>query len=205
MNVRSLVNYLVEQQAVMSDPLKAAFAAIDRRDFVLPLFREEAYGDYPLPIGHGQTISQPAVVALMLELLQVRPGQTVMDVGSGTGYTSLLLAELVGPKGHVYGVEVVPEVLAMGKANLAKYANYTWVTTEPAGSQLGLPERAPFDRILVSAAAPAVPTELLDQLSLGGILVMPIGQSIFKIIRTREGVQSLEFPGFAFVALRQTA
>ena len=158
-------------------------------------YSDEAYGDYPLPIGHGQTISQPYTVAYMLELLQPERGDRVLDVGSGSGWTAALLASIVGPDGRVWGTEIIPELVEFGRANLAKY-NFKNATIERAAG-LGLPEHAPYDKILVSAAADDVPDSLLDQLAPGGIMVIPIKTSVWKITHTERE----EHPGFAFVPL----
>jgi protein-L-isoaspartate(D-aspartate) O-methyltransferase len=196
-----------------SPQLEAAFRSVDRRFFVPENLREEAYEDYPLPIGHGQTISQPTTAAFMLEKLDARPGQKILDVGSGSGWTTALLASLAGPKGKVIGLEIIPELVALGKANLRAF--YSTIRAnggitsaavseirEAREGMLGLPEEAPFDRILVSAAAEKFPNELMNQLVVGGRLVIPIRDSIWVVEKTGKGEESAaKYPGFAFVPL----
>ena len=164
--------------------------------------QDKAYKDYPLPIGYGQTISQPFTVTFMLELLAPQKGDKVLDVGSGSGWTTALLAVLVGEKGKVFGVEKIPELVEFGQENLAKY-NFANAKIIQAGAELGLPSEAPFDRILVSAAADEIPKSLVSQLKTPGILVLPVKDTIIQIKKTATGeIFQRVFPGFAFVPLR---
>jgi protein-L-isoaspartate(D-aspartate) O-methyltransferase len=130
-----------------------------------------AYGDGPLPIGHDQTISQPYIVALMTEMLQVEPGDRVLEIGSGSGYQAAVLAELTE---DVHTVEVIPVIALQAEMNLANLG-YTHVHVHVGDGSAGWPAAAPYDRILVAAAAPEVPRPLLDQLFEGGKLVIPVG------------------------------
>ena len=182
---------------------------MDRADFVPPEYRDDAYGDFPLPIGFGATISQPTVVAFMLELLQPRKGDKVLDVGTGSGWTTALLAHIVGPSGSIAGIEIIPELVALGMANLRKYnlpqAKIVQAKEHVLGlpAQAGLPEKAPFDKILVSAAADSLPQELIDQLANGGRMAIPIRDSVWRVEKKAEGsLNKEEFFGFAFVPLR---
>ena len=178
------------------------FEKINRADFVSPAYQAEADGDYPLPIGFGQTISQPFTVAFMLELLDAREGDKILDVGSGSGWTTVLLAVLVGEKGKVFGVEIIPELVLLGRKNLAKY-DFPNAEIIQAGAELGLPSEAPFARILVSAAAEEIPETLLCQLTVPGILVLPVKNTIIQIKKDADGeISQKEFSGFAFVPLR---
>lgn len=146
-----------------SDAVAAAFAAQPRSGFLPHEQRAHAEHDGPLPIGHGQTSSQPRTVADMLRLLQVEAGQRVLDVGAGSGWTTALLAHLVGPGGRVLGVERVPALAAWGAANLAA-TQQPWASLQAAVPDvLGLPHEAPFERILVSAEAPELSQGLVDQ------------------------------------------
>ncbi len=199
---QDLLKHLEEHSGVLGNSLvKSAFEAIDRADFVPTDYRSEAYEDYPIPIGCGQTISQPTTVAFMLEKLEIEEGQTVLDVGSGSGFATALLAHAVGINGRVFGVERVPELVAFGAANLAKYDLPHAVITE-AEKETGLSQYAPFDRILVSAAAHKLPNDLVEQLCVGGIMVIPIGDSICRITKVGDdAVEQQCFPGFAFVPL----
>lgn len=177
-----------------------AFEEVDRRDFVALNYRESADLDIPLPIGSGQTISQPSTVKMMLEWLDAHPGEKVLDVGCGSGWTTALLAHIVGPKGKVYAVERIVKLKKFGQKNCrrAGIKNAHFFLT---GSELGLPEEAPFDRILVSAAAEKIPVELINQLEINGKLVMPVGDSIFEIRKTKSGLKTTPHQGFAFVPL----
>lgn len=177
-----------------------AFKKIKREDFVLPQLKAFASLDHALPILKGQTISQPTTVAFMLELLKPKRGNKVLDVGSGSGWTTALLAELVGPQGKIYGVEKIPELVKFGKNNVAKY-DFQNIEILPARKKLGLPGKSPFDRILVSAAAKKIPNELLEQLNHKGIMVIPVGSSIFCLKKHGRKTSVKEYPGFVFVPL----
>ncbi|HEV7952352.1 MAG TPA: methyltransferase domain-containing protein [Candidatus Saccharimonadales bacterium] len=177
-----------------------AFNAIDRKGFVLPQDRDKAREDRPLPIGYQQTISQPTTVRKMLEWLDPQPGDTVLDIGSGSGWTTALLSYLVGPQGKVYAVEIIPELVKMGQENCERL-HIENVAFFQASDQMGLPDFAPYDRILVSAAAREMHEELHDQLVLGGKLVIPIQNTIFELTNTDRGWQQHTHPGFAFVPL----
>lgn len=160
-----------------------AFAAAPR-DHFLPHGEVRFAGlDRPLAIGHGQTNSQPTTVRHLLELLEVEPGHRVLDVGCGSGWTTALLAHLVGPQGEVVGVEIVPDLVEFGRANLSGL-DLTWARIEPARPDvLGLPEAGPFDRILVSAEASDVPGALVDQLRDGGLMVLPVRGRLWAVRR----------------------
>ncbi len=185
--------------------LDAVFAAIDRADFLTEGQRSSAGYDTPLPIGLGQTNSQPRTVRDMLALLDVQDGQTVLDVGAGSGWTTALLGYLVGPGGRVVGVELEPELAAWGAANLAPYV-MKWAsirTADPA--VLGVPDEGPYDRILVSAAAQAFPHELLDQLVDDGVMVVPVGGTMTRAARTGQNTGDVEVTthgNYSFVPLR---
>ena len=179
--------------------LERAFFKVDRRDFVLPGDASAAYTDSPLLIGWGQTISQPYTVAFMLTLLDIHPGQSILDIGSGSGWTTALLAYLAGPEGSVEGLERIPQLVTMGRANLGQYPSLR-ASIIPAGPVLGLPGRC-FHRILVSAAAQTFPHDLTGQLDDKGILVIPVRNSIWKIIRQGDRLVREEYFGFSFVPL----
>ena len=165
--------------------LDEAFAAAPRAGFLPAGQRRFARLDRPLPIGRGQTNSQPATVRAMLRLLDVRPGHRVLDVGSGSGWTTALLSFLVGPTGEVVGVEIVPELVVLGRRNLARAGVAARVEQAREGV-LGLPEQAPYDRVLVSAEATRLPTALVEQLVVGGVLVVPVAGWMHEV-RRRDG------------------
>lgn len=194
----------LEATGVLKTPeIRDAFAAVDRSHFVPPALQEEAYADYPLPIGSEQTISQPTTVAFMLEQLQVKPEQSILDVGAGSGWTCALLAQLVGKKGKVIGTEIVPELVEMGARHLSLFHLPNAEIRQVEEGVLGAPDDAPFDRILVSAAAQKLPQQLVEQLAAPGIMVIPVQGAIWKIIKDKQGKMSEQrFPGFVFVPLK---
>jgi protein-L-isoaspartate(D-aspartate) O-methyltransferase len=153
---------------MVQDRVEEAFRAVPRERFLPRRLRRQSGYDGPLPIGHGQTNSQPRTVADMLRLLDVRPGHRVLDVGSGSGWTTALLAHLTGPTGEVHGVEVVETLATWGATNLSA-ADMPWASIHLAEpGVLGRPADAPYDRILVSADGGRLPEELVDQLVVGG-------------------------------------
>lgn len=178
-----------------------AFHEVHRRDFLLDDAKERAALDAPLPIGYGQTNSQPYTVRLMLEWLEVDEGQKVLDIGSGSGWTSALLAYLVGNEGAVYAVETISQLVKFGRENCKKLGIRN-VKFFEAGKTLGLPKHSPYDRILVSASAAQFPEELLDQLAAPGKLVIPVGETIYEVEKDSSGnITTEEHYGFVFVPL----
>ena len=155
----------------LSPRVAAALAKVPREAFVASGSEQVAYDNRPLPIGHGQTISQPFIVALMTELLDLGPGNSVLEIGTGSGYQSAILAELAG---HVCSIEVIPELAAHAATVLAGQG-YDNIELRTGDGSLGWPERAPFDAIIVTAAGPRVPQALLEQLRAGGRMVIPVG------------------------------
>ena len=177
-------------------------AGIPRRRFLPEEMQEHATLDQPLPIGFGATNSQPWTVQFMLDLLRVPEGARVLDVGSGSGWTTALLARLTGPNGTVLGVEVVPELVTMGRHNLSGL-DLPWARIEATTQQLGAPAEAPFDRILVSADAGHIPDVLEAQLAVGGRMVLPADGLMWVVDCDHEGWHRESVPGyrFAFVPL----
>lgn len=203
MTQEQLLTHLEENSKVFKNPaIKAAFHAVDRKDFLRPDYQIEAYEDYALPTMSGQTISQPTTVAFMLELLDAQKGDTVLDIGSGTGWTSALLAHMVGDDGKVVGLEIRPELVDHSKENLKKYKDLP-VDIRLADNETGLYRESPYNRILVSAALPdkdQMALELVFQLAPGGKLVVPIADSIVQFERVNEEEYfETEYPGFNFV------
>lgn len=199
-----LINNLINESYLKSPEIIKAFQKVDRADFVPAELQESAYQNYPLPIGLGQTISQPATVALMLELLQAKLGDKILDVGCGSGWQTALLAELVGKKGQVIGLEIKSDLIKRAKNNLAKY-HYNNITLVEGNGWQGLPESAPFDKIIVAAAALKIPDNLIKQLANGGRLVMPVGQDLQDIVvinkLSDKDLTEKHYPGFIFVPL----
>lgn len=183
------------------DAIEKAFQTIHREDFVPKNLRDEAYVDAPLPIGYGQTISQPSTVKNMLYWLDAKTGEKIMDVGSGSGWTTALLSRIVGQKGYVHAVEIVPELVKFGRSNCKK-AGIKNAEFHQAGKEYGLPELAPFERILVSASARHLPIELINQLKIGGKLVIPVLDDILEITKTADkNFETVTHPGYVFVPL----
>jgi protein-L-isoaspartate(D-aspartate) O-methyltransferase len=200
---QELVSYLKELKVLKNKEIIDAFLKIDRKDFVKEEYKDQSYFDAPLPTLMGQTISQPYVVAFMIELLEPKKGAKILDIGFGSGWTTSLLAEIVGENGKVYGIEIIPEVFEFGKNNIEKYNFIQKGLVElflKDGSK-GLIEKAPFDRILVSAAAKKISENLIFQLNNGGILVIPDFNGIWKFKKINDKIEKEYFDGFVFVPL----
>ncbi|MDC0674341.1 protein-L-isoaspartate(D-aspartate) O-methyltransferase [Nannocystis radixulma] len=169
---------MVEQQLagrdITDEHVLSAMRRVPRERFVPPEDQRFAYGDHPLPIGHGATISQPYIVALMTQLARVQPGDRVLDVGTGSGYQAAVLAEMGA---EVYSIEVVTE-LAEQAASLLEELDYDNVHVRAGDGYRGWPEAAPFAAIIVAAAAPTIPRPLTEQLAVGGRLVIPVGEFV---------------------------
>ena len=172
---RALLDTLRER-GLLDDPrVGAAMEAVPRQAFVPPHLHTEAHVDAPLPIGGGQTISAPHRVAIMAAAVDARPGDRVLEVGGGSGYHAAVLAHLVQPGGSVVSMEVRPELAAAARANLTRLPAPLPIDIVVGDGSRGFPERAPFDRISVACGAPEVPPPLVEQLSEGGVLVIPVG------------------------------
>lgn len=204
----NLIDNLILQKYLKTRAIVKAFKRIKRSDF-MP--REEVIDselDVALPIGKGQTISQPATVAFMLESLEPKKGDKILDVGSGSGWTTALLCEITGSKGKVFAIERIKELKEFGEKNAGKY---NFVKTGRAkffhgDGTKGLPKQAPFDKILISAGGKEIPKDLKDQLKIGGKLLMPVGgvysQDLILLTKTgKDKFRQEKYPGFVFVPL----
>ena len=196
-----MVEAQLRERGLRDARVLAAMQKVPRHEFVAPDLRDQAYDDHPLPIGHGQTISQPYIVAAMLEALALRPVDVVLEVGSGCGYQTALLCELCA---RVYSMEVFAELAAFARQTLERlgYRNAEVVVGD---GTLGLPGKAPFDAIAVSAAAPHVPAPLFEQLKEGGRMIIPVGPELLQelqLVRKLEGKPEVtHLDGCRFVPL----
>jgi len=199
--MQELIDIMVVSDTLRSPEIIKAFESVDRKYFIPESVEAYIYVDAPLPIGNDQTISQPSTVAFMLELLEPREGDRVLDIGSGSGWTTALLCHIVGEKGSVQGLERVESLVEAGSRNLAKFDLGSQCTIQKAGDGLGRLGET-FDKILVSASSSEIPEELFEQLEPGGVLVIPVRNSIFRFRKLSDGrISREEYPGFRFVPL----
>lgn len=180
-----MVRLQVEARGVRDTAVLRAMREVPRHEFVPEAPLDQAYGDYPLLIGLGQTISQPYIVAFMAEAAEISPGDRVLEVGTGSGYGAAVLAELAG---EVYTMEIVPELAERAQEVLTRLG-YRNVWVRWGNGWLGWPEHAPFDAIIVTAAPEEVPPRLVDQLARGGTLVIPVGEAFqtLRVLRKTPG------------------
>jgi protein-L-isoaspartate(D-aspartate) O-methyltransferase len=196
----------IEKRGVKDPDVLRAMRTVKRHQFVPDEYQDSAYADRPLPIGYGQTISQPYIVAWMTELLELEPGAKVLEIGTGSGYQAAVLAEL--PEVEVYTIEIVPELAEQVRERLVRLG-YGEVQAKQDDGYYGWPEHAPFDAIIVTAAPDHLPQPLVEQLVDGGRLVIPIGppgsyQTLWKFVKAGEDVQAYNIGGVAFVPFTGT-
>ena len=181
--------------------MEEGVTAVPRHEFVPAEYRELAYENHPLPIGYGQTISQPYIVALMTQEAQVEPGDRVLEIGTGSGYQAAVLAELVD---HVCTIEIIGALAERAQGGLEE-AGYKNVTVQHADGYFGWEEHAPFDAIVVTAAPDHIPQPLVQQLKIGGHMIIPVGpvggfQTLWRVTRiSEEEVQTTNLGGVSFV------
>ena len=194
----------IERRGVTDEDVLDAMRAVPRHLFVPDDEQDYAYGDHPLPIGYGQTISQPYIVALMTELLELRQGDRVLEVGTGSGYQAAILAEIPGVE--VYTIEIVPELAESARERLEDMG-YSRLYCKQGDGYYGWLEHAPFDAIIVTAAPDHVPPPLVDQLAVGGRMMIPVGppgsyQTLLRLVKQPNGeVKTYNMGGVAFVPL----
>ena len=197
-----MVQDQIENRGVADSDVLEAMRAVPRHEFVPDEYLDQAYADHPLPIGHGQTISQPYIVALMTESLLLQPGQRVLEIGTGSGYQAAVLAEL---DVEVYTIEIVPELAEAAAARLEEL-DYANVSVLQADGYFGWEEHAPFDAIIVTAAPDHLPQPLANQLAEGGRLIIPIGpigavQTLWLFEKVEGELQATNLGGVRFVPL----
>ncbi|HDD57373.1 MAG TPA: protein-L-isoaspartate O-methyltransferase [Thermoplasmatales archaeon] len=198
-----LIDRLVEHGYIKSEKVKKALLSVPRELFVSDDLKDYAYADTPLEIGNGQTISAPHMVAIMCETLDLKEGQKVLEIGSGSGYHAAVVAKIIGEKGHVYSIERITELAERARENL-KRAGIDNVTVITGDGSLGLPEYAPYDRIYVTCAAPSIPEPLKEQLMEGGIIVIPVGRmfsTLTRGVKIKGKLKTEDLGGCAFVPL----
>jgi len=191
----------IKASGVEDPEILQIMASVPRHEFVPTKYLDQAYDDHPLPIGYGQTISQPYIVAWMTELLELQPGEKVLEIGTGSGYQAAVLAELDDVE--VFTIEIVPE-LAERSTKLLQELGYTNIHTMQSDGYYGWEEYAPFDAIIVTAAPDHLPAPLVDQLSEDGRLVIPIGppgwvQSLWKFVQENGELKGYNLGGVQFV------
>ncbi|MCC7573429.1 MAG: protein-L-isoaspartate(D-aspartate) O-methyltransferase [Candidatus Methanofastidiosum sp.] len=199
-----MVSYLEKINYVKSESVKNAFLKVDRKNFVLEHLKDEAYKDTPLSINWGQTISAPSMIALMLEVSDLKPGIKTLEIGAGSGYNAALIAEICGEE-NVITIERIPEVFVFGLENL-KRACYKVRVILGDGTK-GYEEEAPYDRIIATAAAPEIPKSWKDQLKEGGMIIAPVGkeryyQELLVLKKNSDGsFDTKKYGGCIFVPL----
>jgi len=206
MKKEELLEELVNGGYLKTESIIEAFKFVDRKNFVLEKDKDSAYENYPLSIGYGQTISQPLTVAFMLELLEPRKKEKVLEIGTGSGWQTCLLAYLVSGGedngGRIFSIERIPELKEFANKNISQnYPDFQrYITLIEGDGSLGFDKEAPFDKIIVSAAAVKIPETLKKQLKVGGRMVIPVGESILSLDKISEDeFKTKEFFGFSFV------
>ena len=198
-----LVNTLKKERRIYTKEIEEAFLETPREMFVPESLKNYAYVDTPLEIGSGQTISAPHMVAIMVEALDLKKGQKVLEIGAGSGYHAAIVSKIIGSKGHVYTIERFSSLAEFAKKNLEN-TNIKNVTVETGDGSEGLPKYAPYDRIYVTCAAPDIPPPLIEQLKDQGKLMVPVGKMICNlelIIKKGNKIISKDLGGCAFVPL----
>ncbi len=201
--MRKMLVREVAAKGITDNRILEAIGRVPRHFFFDPIFDQHAYEDKAFPIGEGQTISQPYTVAVQTELLQLKPGDKVLEIGTGSGYQACILAELGA---EVHSIEFIEKLHKQSKKMLNKMG-YQQIHFYHGDGSKGLPEQAPYDGIIVTAAAPVIPNELVKQLTIGGRLVIPVGkgksQVMTRLTKTSDAkVIKEEFKNFSFVPLR---
>ena len=201
MGLKELIQELkadgIKDKAVLS-----AFQKVPRKNFIPEHLKHRAYEDIPLPVGFNQTISQPYTVAFMLQELEIKKGDKILEIGTASGWNAALMSKLTGSKGKVFTTEIIPELAVEAKKKLSKLKNVKVISTD---GSIGLKESSPFDKILVACACPKIPKELISQLKENGILIAPVGslkeQKLIKITKSKQIKEEI-LGNFVFVPLK---
>ncbi|MCP4167954.1 MAG: protein-L-isoaspartate(D-aspartate) O-methyltransferase [Chloroflexi bacterium] len=197
-----LVENTMRARGLKDERVLAVMESLPRHEFVPEHYLDQAYADHPLPIGYGQTISQPYIVALMTELLQLQPDDKVLEIGTGSGYQAAVLAKIVD---EVWTIEIIPELAEEAEERFQRLG-YSNLHTRTADGYYGWPDEGPFDAIIVTAAPDHIPRPLVEQLSEGGRLVVPVGppggyQTLWQLVREGEDIRAFNLGGVRFVPL----
>ena len=202
---QKLINHWISSGTIKDKKVIESFKKIPREIFMKKENQDEAYGDYPLPIGEGQTISQPTTVMLMTEALELKEGDKVLEVGTGSGYQAAIIANIVGYKGEIISTEIIKDLAEFAKNNIEKLKLKNVRIINLDGSK-GWEEEAPYDKIIITAACPEIPKPLIKQLKEGGIIVAPVGnmneQFMIKGVKKNNKLIEENLGQFMFVPLK---
>jgi len=196
----NMVRDQIEIRGVRDQNVLKAMRTVERHRFVPPEVAQVAYEDRPVSIGRDQTISQPYIVAYMTEALELKPGDKVLEIGTGSGYQAAVLAEIAG---EVYTIEIIEELASTARARLSEMG-YDNIVVKQGDGYYGWPEKAPFDAIIITAAPPRIPAELLNQLKIGGKMIVPVGtihQELLLVERTESGIKKRSLLPVRFVPM----
>jgi protein-L-isoaspartate(D-aspartate) O-methyltransferase len=202
-----LVDELTREGVIKSERVRKALLSVPREEFVLPEYRMMAYEDRPLPLFAGATISAPHMVAIMCELIEPRSGMKILEVGAGSGYHAAVCAEAIERRGKVYTIEIVKELAVYAAQNIERLGYWGVVEVFHGDGRRGLERHAPFDAVIVTAAASGIPRTLVDQLRDGGVLVIPVeegaGQVLYRVVKRGEKIEKRAITYVLFVPLRE--
>ncbi len=203
-NKELLINHWKKNNIITDKKAIQAFQSVPREEFIPDEYIEKAYSDYPLPILQGQTISQPTTVMLMTQALNLKEGNKVLEIGSGSGYQAAIIAKIIGKKGKTITTEIIPELYHYAKNNLErlKTANIKIILSD---GSLGYEKEAPYDMIIITAACPSIPEPLISQLKEGGIILAPVGdrfnQQMIRAVKKQDKLKKEYLGDFVFVPL----
>lgn len=202
---KKLIDRLKSSGYIHSDEVIEAFLNVPRENFVPDELKDYSYSDTPLRIAKEQTISAPHMVGMMLELLELKKGEKVLEVGAGSGYHAAMAAYMIGDDGHVYTIEYIKELAHIAEENIKSTGLDSRITVIHGDGSKGLEEHAPYDKIMVACGAPGIPRPLIDQLKEGGIMILPVGggyyQDLVRVIKDQGKITKEKHGGCAFVPM----